>query len=132
MWCPSCAYHVLFQHDTAEIVGAAMKAYLGGLLAYGKPGCLNIFYVGKHDAAHGYHADIFIGGGEVMNAADAGKQGINVLEGPGNKGQKAFGAFWLKALHMPDLYQVFKAFFQSFYMAKHHGGRSSDIELMGF
>ncbi len=52
---------------------------------------LNVFHIGQHDAADGDHADIFIGRGEVMYPADPCQQGIHILEGPGNKGQKALG-----------------------------------------
>jgi hypothetical protein len=107
-----------------------MQANLGHLLAYCKPGSLYIFNVRQHNAAQGNHTYVLFG--QVLNAADAGKQGVHVLEGPGNEGQEAFGSFRLAALHLAYFGKMFKPFLQGFHMAKHHGGGSGDVQFVGF
>ncbi len=65
-----------------------------------------------------------------MHATDPGQQGIHILEGPGDKGEETLCVFWFPALHLPDLYQVFKPLFDGFHMTEHHRGRSSDVKLV--
>src|SRR5580692_11617628 len=67
-----------------------------------------------------------------MNATDPGQQGIDVLEGPGDKSQKSLSVCRFPGLHFTDFYQMFETFLQCLYMAEHHGSGSSDMELMGF
>ena len=107
-----------------------MQAKLCSLFAYCKPGSLDVFDIGQHDPANGDHPDIFFGSCKVMNAPDPGEQGIYILEGPGNKGKESLRMLRFPRLYFTDAYQVFKAFTDGFNVAEHHGGRSSNIQLM--
>ena len=130
MRCAGGAHHVLLDHNGAEIVGTRMKAELGDVFTHRQPAGLDIFNIGQHDPAEGDHADIFFWGGQVLHAADLCKQGVNVLKGPGDKGQEALGFSRFFALYVADLHEVFKPFFDGFHVTKHHGGRGGDVQLV--
>src|SRR5688572_32089738 len=125
-----CADNVLFDHDASEIICTAMKTDLCNLFTNCQPAGLDIFYIRQHHPADSNHPDIFLRCGKIMNPPDLCEKGIYILECPWNKCQKTFCLFRFLVLHFPDFCQVFKPFFNCFYMSKHHRCTGSYMEFM--
>src|SRR5688500_13326512 len=66
-----------------------------------------------------------------MNAPDACKQRISVLESPWNKRDETLCICKFSRLYFSKLYEVLKALADRFNMTKHHRGRSGDMKVMG-
>src|ERR1035438_5892537 len=107
-----------------------MKTYLGNGFADSKPRCLDINDIRKHDAAHGNHADILITRDHIADSFYSFQNRSFIHERPWNKSQETSGIEGFLTLHFPYPNQMFEAFFNGFYVTKHHGGRGCEIQFM--